>query len=102
MFDQLIASRPGRDRSTGQVFLSIVTHTVIIAVSIQLTRAAAATVVKTLPQAELLLPRAPARPVSRPPEAPAPAPAVAAAPSALVIAPPISVPVGIAPPILSH
>jgi len=41
MFEQLVESRPPRTRSTGQMLVSIAVHTVIIAVSIQLTRAVA-------------------------------------------------------------
>lgn len=91
MFDQLMESRPRRERSALQAIASIVVHTMIIAASIQLTRAVAATVVTTPPQTEMILARA------RTPTTPHTASAAAAvtipaAPALVALAPSISVP----------
>jgi len=91
MFDQLMESRPRRERSGIQAIASIVVHTMIIAASIQLTRAVAATVVTTPPQTEMILARArtPATPHTA---SAAAAPTIQAASILVALAPSISVP----------
>ena len=61
MFDQLVESRPVRSRSTAQMVVSIAAHTVVIALSIQLTRAVAATIVNQPIATEMRIFRAPDR-----------------------------------------
>jgi periplasmic protein TonB len=95
MFDQLMESRPRRERGAVQASASIVAHTMIIAASIQLTRAVAATVVTTQPQTEMILARA--RTPATPHTASAAAAAIPAAPTLVALAPSISVPA--APPV---
>lgn len=96
MFDQLVESHPQRERSTAQVIASICVHTVLIAASVQLTRAAAATVTRAPQATAMLLTQAPKSAVS-PPAAASPAPNISIALPILLAAPPITVPVGIAP-----
>jgi protein TonB len=94
MFDELVESRPHRQRSTAQALASIAVHTVIIAVSIQLTRAVAATVTKSTVESPLFVTRAPAPRTAQP--AAATAAALPAAPSLPMIAVPVIVPTTIA------
>lgn len=60
MFDELVESRPHRERSTGQMIISIVTHTIIIGVSIRLTGAVAESVARPPVEMPMQLSRAPA------------------------------------------
>jgi protein TonB len=91
MFDELVESRPHRQRSTTQALVSIAVHTVIIAVSIQLTRAVAATVTKRTADAPLFVARA-AVPRTAQPAATTAAAALPAAPVLRAITAPIVVP----------
>ncbi len=95
MFDQLMESQPQSQRRTSQMLLSIAVHTVLIAVSIQLTRAAAESLVKRPPEVPMLLTREPTPPVVSHAAAAAAA-AVSSAPALLAIPPaPLVVPVSI-------
>lgn len=96
MFDHLVESRPHREGNARQALASIAVHTVIIAASIQLTRAMAATVTKAPPASEMILARAPT-PAARHNASVSAAPILLAAPVRLAVASPITVPVGIAP-----
>jgi periplasmic protein TonB len=96
VFDELVESQPRRVRSMPQALASIVTHTVVIAVSIQLTRAVAHDVAKPIPQQEMLLTRAPAPPVAPAPVSPSRS-AVAAPAAPVLPAAPITVPTAIPP-----
>ena len=95
MFDDLVESRPHRDRSTGQMIVSIVTHTIIIAVSIRLTGAVAESVAKPPVEMPMQLSRAPVPRVATAVGAPASA-RVPPAP-ALPIVPPPEITIGIPP-----
>ncbi len=95
MFDELVESRPRRQRSVVQTLASIAVHTVIIAVSIQLTRAVAATVTKHADEAPLFVTRAPAPRAAQP--AAATAAALPAAPALPTIGAPVIVPSTIPP-----
>lgn len=95
MFDDLVESRPHRDRSTGQMIISIVTHTIIIAVSIRLTGAVAESVAKPPVEMPMQLNRAPVPRVATAVGAPASA-RVPPAP-ALPIVPPPEITIGIPP-----
>jgi TonB family protein len=95
MFDQLMESQPQSQRRTSQMLLSIAVHTVLIAVSIQLTRAAAESLAKRPPEVPMLLTRAPTPPVVSHAAAAAAA-AVSSAPALLALPPaPLVVPVSI-------
>lgn len=96
MFDELVESRPHRERTTRQLLASIVVHTAIIAVSIQLTRAVAATVTKHPVETAMFLARPPAPSTTRAASA-ATAPALAAAPIPLALPAPLVVPTSIPP-----
>jgi TonB family protein len=96
MFDELMESQPRRARSIPQTLASIVAHTVVIAVSIQLTRAVAHDAVKPIPEQEMLLTRASAPPVAPAPASPSHS-AVAAPPALALPAAPITVPTAIPP-----
>ena len=95
MFDQLVESRPVRSRSTAQMVVSIAAHTVVIALSIQLTRAVAATIVNQPIATEMRIFRAPDHVMPRT----LAAGSSAASPTTLVAvpAPPLSVPMNIPP-----
>jgi protein TonB len=95
VFDDLVESRPHRDRSTGQMIISIVTHTIIIAVSIRLTGAVAESVARPPVEMPMQLTRAPVPSAATAAAAPASA-RVPPAP-ALPIAPPIEIAIGIPP-----
>jgi TonB family protein len=95
VFDELVESRPHRDRSTGQMIVSIVTHTIIIAVSIRLTGAVAESVARPPLEMAMQLIRAPVRPATS--AAPAPASARMAAVPMLPIVAPIDVAISIPP-----
>lgn len=86
MFDELVESRPHRDRSTGQMIFSIVTHTVIIGVSIRLTGAVAESVARPPVEMPMQLTRAPVPPAASAVDASASA-RVVAAPVLPVVAP---------------
>lgn len=95
MFDELVESRPHRDRGTGQMIISIVTHTIIIVVSIRLTAAVAESVARPPVEMPMQLSRAPApRATSA-----AGAPSSARVPTApvLPVVPPIDITIGIPP-----
>jgi protein TonB len=95
MFDELVESRPQRQRSIAQGAASIAAHTVLIAISIQLTRAAAATIAKAPPETEMRLARAPGPKVPRPGTTAAAASALTAAPAVVAMPAPISIPISI-------
>jgi hypothetical protein len=95
VFDELVESRPHRDRSTGQLIISIMTHTIIIAVSIRLTGALAETVARPPVEMPVQLSRAPVRRTATVAAAPT-APRIPAAPT-LPIVPPIDIAAGIPP-----
>ncbi len=99
MFDQLMESRPMRTRSTTQMLLSVAAHTVVIAVSIQLTRAAAATIEKRPAATEMLLTRPPTPRPSITPSTSRSAVSVPA-PALALPAPPITIPTNIPPVVL--
>ncbi len=94
MFDELVESRPRRQRRAAQAVASIAVHTVIIAVSIQLTRAVAATVTKSTAEAPLFVTRAPTPRAAQP--LAATAAALPAAPSLPMVPAPVIVPTTIA------
>ena len=95
MFDDLVESRPHRDQRTGQAIVSIVTHTIIIAVSIRLTGAVAETVAKPPVEIPMQLTRAPVSPAAT--VIAAPTGARTPAPPALPIVPPIDIAANIPP-----
>lgn len=98
MFDELVESLPPRDRSTMQMIVSIVTHTIIIAVSIRLTGAVAEAVAKPAVEIAVPLPRTPV-PAAAAAVAAVAAPASARIPAApaLPIIPPVDIATGIPP-----
>jgi len=95
VFDDLLESRPHRDRSAGQMIISIVTHTIIIAVSIRLTGALAEPVARPPVETPMQLSRAPVRRAA----AAIGAPTSATAPPApvLPVVPPVEITIGIQP-----
>lgn len=96
MFDQLMESRPLPTRSTSQILLSIAAHTVVIAVSIQLTRAAATTIEKRPPEISMLLTRPPLH-IETHSAAAASTATAPAAPTLALPTPPMTVPTDIPP-----
>jgi TonB family protein len=96
MFDQLMESRPIAKRSTAQMLVSIAAHTVVIAVSIQLTRAVAATAVNEPIATEMRIFRTPDHVMPRT-AAPTTATAVSTTPLMAVPAPPLAVPTNVPP-----
>jgi periplasmic protein TonB len=96
MFEQLMESEPRRVRRVPQTIASIAIHTVIIAISIQLTRAVAESAKKPVPETPMLLTRPPAPSIAH--VTASAGQVVSAAPAALALpSAPIAVPVGLPP-----
>lgn len=91
MFDQLVESRPERTRGAAQTIVSIAIHTLVIAISIQLTRAVAMSVASRPIEQEMLLTRAPlaqpTRAVARTAASNSPVAPMLTLPPALVVVP---------------
>jgi len=98
MFDQLVESQPQRARSPLQLAISIAVHTTIIAISIQLTRAVAESVVRRPVAVDMHLDRPPTPRVSTAAAAPSPTASVnSVAPIISMPVAPIVVPTSIPP-----
>lgn len=67
MFDNLIESKPKRDRTIGQTITSVIVHVILIAVAVKLTSGAAETVKKILADSHMLFIKPPPPPPPPPP-----------------------------------
>lgn len=70
MFDNLIESKPRRERSLGQSIFSVVAHLVIIALAVKLTSGAAETIKKVLADTNMMFIKPPDPPPPPPPPPP--------------------------------
>ena len=67
MFDNLIESKPRRERTLGETIASVIAHVIVIAVAVKLTSGAAETVKKILADSHMLFIKAPEPPPPPPP-----------------------------------
>ena len=67
MFENLIESKPRRERTLGETIASVIAHVIVIAVAVKLTSGAAETVKKILADSHMLFIKAPEPPPPPPP-----------------------------------